>query len=184
MRVVTIGALHEALINAMVRGHIELATNIGMARITGFVLLFHEQKLGRGRMMNRVATGARDAVESVLGALNVRLTQILHMACQAILQHRARLHDRECMGDRRLAAACSHMRLRGTVTALAARALGRQIPHSNALEVRILVEVTPDIGMTGLADVTSEVMVYLRGRGGRRRLCRGLRPSSGSKYQR
>ncbi len=68
-----------------------------------------------------------------------------------------------------------NMGLRRTVAALAAGALGRHVPHGNALEVGILVEVTPDIGVTGFADVASEIMIHLRGRSGRRRLGRGLR---------
>src|SRR5215831_17588134 len=110
-----IGALHEALIDAMVRGHLELRTNIGMTRITGFVLLLDQQKLGRGRMVNRVATGARNSVKSMLGALNVRLTQVFRMTREAIFQDSAGLHQRERMGNRRLAPARRHVSLRRTV---------------------------------------------------------------------
>src|SRR5215472_17177675 len=88
------------------------------------------------------------------------------------------------MGNRRLAAASRHVGLRRTVAALAPSALGRQIAHRNTLEMRILVEVTPDIGVTGFADVASEIVVHLRGSSRRWRLGRGLRPRSGSKYQR
>lgn len=75
------------------------------------------------------------------------------------------------------------MSLRGTVAALATGALGRLVSHRDAFEMRIFVEVTPDIRMASFADVAAEIVRRLRrGRGSLRGLLRLsglLRPRGG-----
>ena len=66
VRIVAIRALHEAFVDAMVRGHLKLRADIGVAAVAGLVLLLGQQKLGRGGVVNGVTTRARDAVERML----------------------------------------------------------------------------------------------------------------------
>lgn len=81
-----------------------------------------------------------------------------------------------------LTAARGDMSLRGTMAALAACTFGRLVSHRDAFEMRILVEVTPDICMAPFADVAAEIV--RRPRWGRGRLdgllrLRGLLRSRG-----
>ena len=65
MRVVTIGATHEAFVHAMFEGHRELRSN---ARVTGIAevdLFGSEQELRYWRLVNGVTVGADDVVSSM-----------------------------------------------------------------------------------------------------------------------
>src|ERR1039457_3885421 len=63
VRVVAIRTLHEALVHAMLGGHVELRANGGVAHVTKLVLLLGQKILGSGRMVNRVATGAGHVIQ-------------------------------------------------------------------------------------------------------------------------
>ena len=57
MRIMAVGTLHEAFIDPVLRRHIELGADGGVARVAKFALFPGEQELGRGGMVNRVTTG-------------------------------------------------------------------------------------------------------------------------------
>src|SRR5437870_1658814 len=91
----------------------------------------------------------------------------IHMAVEAGLFVGERLlHQGEGMGNCRLTAARRDVRLAGTVAAFAARAFRRFFTGRDALVVRILIEVEPDVGMTRTTGVTSDVSIAGCGRRG------------------
>ena len=57
MRIVAIGALHKALVDAMLKGHGKLRPHRQMARVAKLFLLRRQQKFRGRRSMNRVAVG-------------------------------------------------------------------------------------------------------------------------------
>ena len=87
VRIMAIAALHETFIHAVVRGHFELCTYVGVAGVACLILAFRQQVLGRRRMVNRVASRADHAVERVLGALDVGLIEVTRMAGEAGFHH-------------------------------------------------------------------------------------------------
>ena len=80
VRVVAIRTLHEALVHAMLGGHVELRANGGVARVAELVLLLGQEILGSGRMVNRVATGAGHVIQGVLRAPDVGPREIARLA--------------------------------------------------------------------------------------------------------
>ena len=95
MRVVAIGALHEAFIDAMLEGHGELRAHILVAAIAEVGLHGRQQESRSRRFMNGVATGARHAVQRVTGAPNVGARDALAMAGQTVVQDLVRSELRE-----------------------------------------------------------------------------------------
>ena len=118
-------------------------------------------------MVDRVATGARNVVLRMFRSLDVGLRQVLRMTAQAGIQRLLRLHQRKCARDRGLAAARRDVLLCRSMAAFAARLVRRLLARCDALEVRILVEIHPDVGMAGFTDVTADKSGP---RGGRHRL--------------
>ena len=104
--------------------------------------------------MDRVAIGADYVVKGVLGSANVRSADGLGMAAQAIVENFLGREFRKS-DDAGFAPARLNVRLAGTMAALAAGALGRFFSGSDALEVRVLVEISPDVGMASAADVAA-----------------------------
>src|SRR5947209_9224432 len=66
---------------------------------------------------------------------------------------------------RALSAARFHVRFGASVTTFATRALGDFLTAGDAFEVRILIEVQPDVRVTGLTDVTADVLLRPSGYG-------------------
>ena len=76
------------------------------------------------------------------------------MAAQAVVEDRARLELRKS-DNRRFAAVRLDVGLRGPVTTLAPGAFGRLFPGSDALEMRILVKLGPNVGVARAAHITA-----------------------------
>jgi hypothetical protein len=158
VRIVAIGAHHNALVDAVLKGHGELGSNVGVTAVTHLGLCAGQQKFcGRG-FVNRVAAGANHAIFGVRRVADVRPCQRFAVTAQAIVQNLFRLQLRKG-NDGGLSAARFNVRTSGTVAALAPSVLGGLLTGGDALEMRILVELQPDVGMAGLTSVTSDEAV-------------------------
>jgi hypothetical protein len=71
MRIVAIGAVHEAFVYAMFEGHGKLGLHIQMAAGTQGGLSFGQQSLGRRRIVNGMAIGADHVIQGVGGTADV-----------------------------------------------------------------------------------------------------------------
>lgn len=150
MRVVAIGAVHEAFVHPMLEGHGKLAPHGGVAPVAQVSLGLCEEKLGGGRLMDRMATGAGDVIESVDRTADIRSRQGLTMTAKTSFQGLLCRENREG-GDRRLAWRLHVGRTR-PVASFTACVPGRLLPGSNALEVGVLIEFGPHVRMATLAD--------------------------------
>lgn len=157
MRIVTIGALHETLIDAVLERHVELRPHIVVARVAEIGLSLREQELRRRRAVNRVAAGADDVVQGVGRSPDISAAHVLGMAGEAIVQDFARRHDRERVRDRELATPCFHVCLARAMATLAAGPLGWFLARRDALVVRIFIEIRPDIRVACLADFAADI---------------------------
>jgi hypothetical protein len=80
VRIMAIAAGHEPFINAMLKGHRKIRSDVGMAAVTQLGLSFRQQKLGRRGLVNRMALCARNVAEGVRGTANVCAHKIVRMA--------------------------------------------------------------------------------------------------------
>ena len=103
-----------------------------------------------------MAIRANHVIERVGRALYIRPRQSLIVAAQAIPEHLFRLQLRKS-NDRLLIAFALNVRLSRAMTALASRFLRRFLARGDALEMRILIELQPDVRMTGFANIASDV---------------------------
>lgn len=124
-----------------------------MATVADIRLRLCEKKLGRSRFVDGMAAGAGDVVDGMNGSADVRPGQRLAMAAEAFFQGLLRRQNREG-GDGSLAGGFDVNRT-GAVTALAAGVFGRLVPGGDALKVRVLVKLRPDIGMAAFANVAA-----------------------------
>ena len=85
MRIVTIGALHYAFIDAMLEGHIELCAYGRVAVVAKVRLRFRQQKLRSPGSMNGMAARTGDIRESMFGAAYLGSRQVFRMTGQAIV---------------------------------------------------------------------------------------------------
>ena len=119
--------------------------------------------------MNGVAIGADDVRERVLGAPDVGAGKILGVAGKAGVQHLSWSHDRE-RANGGFPAAGFDVRATWPVAAFAAYAFRRFFAGSQRFIMRILEEVEPHVGVTGLTDLTTDVarglILCVRGEGG------------------
>jgi len=83
MRVVAVGALHQALVHAVVERHIELRLLRQMARIAKLGLGLHQQEIGVFTVVRRMAGDATDLVPRVLGVERVHVLRAARMTAQA-----------------------------------------------------------------------------------------------------
>src|SRR5213076_1145340 len=144
-----------SLVDAVLRWHRKLRALGGVTGVAQLVLFLREQVFRRGRMVDRVTARAGDIVERVLRAADIRAAEILRVTSQARLQRLLLRHQRECARNARLAAARFHVLLRRSVAPFTPGALRRFLAGSETLEMRVLIEVQPDIGVTGLARVAA-----------------------------
>lgn len=131
----------------MFERHRELRTNIGVTAIAELNLSLGKQKALRFRAMNRVAIRAHDTIQRMRGICDVHSRCRLPMAAEACIHLLSRRYRRKGH-DLRLIAMALDMRASGPVTAFASGRTGRLVSGSVAQEVRVLVEVSPDVGMT------------------------------------
>lgn len=161
MRIVTICAAHEALVDGVFEGHRKLTTDIDMAPIAKLRLNFREQEFRSCGFMYRVTLRARNVVERVRRPSDVGSRKALLMTTQAGIQDLAGPKLREG-NNGRLAAVRLDVRFTRSVTTLATR-IGRLLfSRSDALEVRILIKSQPHVWMAGFAHRASDKLVWDR----------------------
>jgi len=160
VRIVTIRALDHALVYAMFKRHVELRSYGGVAVVTKIRLSLGQQELWRRRAVDGMTTRTGHVGERVLGAANLGSGEIFGVTPQTVVESLNRLQQRES-NDRRLPAARFNVGAPGAVTSLTAGALGRLPAAGDALIVRILIKVEPDIGMAGLAYCASDVLLFV-----------------------
>ena len=150
MRVVAIAAGHDTFVHAMLEGHGELGANIGVALVAQLRLHFRQQKFRSGGRVDRVAAGAHNIVLGVGRSADVGAGECLGVAAQAVVLDLLGLELGEG-DDAGLSAVGFDVGLAGAVAAFASRVLGRLFAGGDALEVRVLIEFRPDVGMACLA---------------------------------
>lgn len=159
VRIVTVGTGHEAFVHAMLEGHGELRAHVRVTRVTKIGLFLCQQELGRGRFVNGMTVRADYVGQRVCRAADIGFCEIAGVAGEAGVQDGLRLHQREGMRNGGFAAARCYVSLPRPVTALASGTLGRQISVGDALIVRVLVKVEPDIGVTSLTYLAADVFI-------------------------
>jgi len=87
MRIVTVGALNEALIHAVVKRHFKLRPFREVAGVTELRLGLYEQELFGGGVMGRMAIDATDLVAGMHRTHGVRMFGIFCVAIEAALIH-------------------------------------------------------------------------------------------------
>lgn len=86
MGIVAIGALHEALVDAVFDGLGELGLDLGVALVAELGLGFGEELAGRGGFVDGVAGGAGDVRCSVRGAADVGAGELFGVAGEAVVE--------------------------------------------------------------------------------------------------
>jgi len=82
VHVMTIGALNQTFVHAMVKGHLKLGFLLQMAGIAKRGLLFYEKEVLRLRMVRRVAGDATNIVLTVRGIDSTHVLSAARVACQ------------------------------------------------------------------------------------------------------
>jgi len=113
--------------------------------------------------MNGVAVGANYVVQGVRRTLDVGFLQIFSVALEARFENLLGLHQREGVRDGVGASARCNVIFARTVAAFAACLIGRAVPGSNRLKVRIFIKAGPNICMADFTNVTSQVAFGGRG---------------------
>src|SRR5579859_1148428 len=155
MLVVAVGALHQALLDAMAERPGEILLGLGMATEAKLRLPLGQQGLRFPGMVGRVARDAAHAVDVVLGALEVGVLLAILMAGQAALAGllRRRAGEGEYL---RLVAAAFQVSPSRTVASFATLR-SAFMALQGCLPVRRCLELLVDLFMAGLAGVRPEV---------------------------
>src|SRR5579859_1572038 len=155
MLVVAVGALHQALLDAMAERPGEILLGLGMATEAKLRLPLGQQVLRFPGMVSRVARDAAHAVDVVLGALEVGVLLAKLMARQTALAGLLRRRAGEGEYLRLVAAALqvSPARTMASLATLHSAFMALQ----GCLPVRRCLELLVDLFMAGLAGVRPEV---------------------------
>ena len=114
--------------------------------------------------MDGVAAGADHVVQSVLGPADVGAADGLGVAAQAGVENFRRRQFREG-DDGGFAALRLDVSLAGSMAAFASGPIGGFFSGGDAFEVRVFVEIGPDVGVTGAAYLASDESGRLSGQG-------------------
>jgi hypothetical protein len=156
MRIMTVGARHEAFVDAMLERHGKLATDIGVACVAKVDLALGQQEFRLRRLVDGVAIGAYHVVQRVGGAANVGAAQGFSVTAQAVIENLFGLQlgkgDYASFSPMRF-----DVRLAGTVAALASGVVRRFFAGCDTLVMRVLVKVRPNVGMARAAHIAPDV---------------------------
>lgn len=175
MRIMAIGTLNNAFVDAVFHRHIELRANRRMATVAEFGLFPRQQEFRYRRVVNGVAVRADNIGFGMRGSTDIGAGEIFRVATEARVDYLRGRHLRK-RADRRLSSASRHVIAARTVAALAAGLFGSFFPRCDRLVVRVPVEVLIQIDVAEPALFAADVLVGL----GRRR----LRDSRGWQRQR
>ena len=158
MGIMAIRTLDNAFVHPVLERHGELRSDRGVAGVTEVRLLLRQQKLRSRRLVNGMATAANHVGHRMRGAADIGARKIFRVTGEAVVQDFFRLHQRECVWYRRRTAASRDMCLRRAVATFAAGPCGRFGSRRDALVMRILVEVQPDVWVARFANRTAHVL--------------------------
>jgi len=153
--IVAIAAGDDAFVHAMLEGHGELGANIGVALVAQLRLHFRQQKFRGLRRVDGVATGAHNIVLGVRGSANVGAGECLGVTAQAVVLDLLGFELGESDNASLSAVGCD-VGLAGAVAAFASGMLGRLFAGGDALEMRVLKKLRPDVGMAGFARLAAD----------------------------
>ena len=141
-----------------------MRAHVVVAAIAQVDLARCKEEFRHGRFVYRVAVCADDITECMRRAADIGAAHGLGVAAQACVENIVgrKLGERD---DGGLAAACPDMLQSGAVATFAAGVIGWFLAGGDTFEVRILVEVRPNVGMAGAANVAAHEG---RSRGGMR----------------
>jgi hypothetical protein len=152
MRVMTVRAFHESLVDAMFKRHGELRANVGVTAVTELWLGLCQKELWCCRFMNRMAARTRNVIQSVC-AIEARSVAPKTGGYRLLGRQLGEGNDRSFASVRFDVIAPRPM------ATFATRIDGLFLTAGNTFEVRILIEVQPDVGMTRLANGASDVCI-------------------------
>jgi hypothetical protein len=150
VRIVAIGALHQAFIHLVVKGHGELRLHIGVALVAERRLRRLEQSLFLARV-NVVAAQAANVTFGMRGAIEVLVLALMAAQALGVDIRNARGRGVEDLG---LVAACLHMRFSRAVAVFASHALAAV--HLGHLGVRVGREALGHFFVTGRAHLGAD----------------------------
>ena len=157
VRIVAIGALHEAFVDAMLGGHGELRAHGGVAGVAELVLLLGEQDTSAWASGGWSGNWCRPRRSVVCSERRI-------LARERSLAWQSRQVSSACFGrhqgegarDGGLAAARLDVRLAGPWQPSQPVLSGGSLPEAMLLIVRILEKILPHIGVAGLADIAAD----------------------------
>jgi len=152
MRVVAIGALDHAFIDAVFIRHGELGANGRVAGVAKLCLLLGQQESRRRRFVNRVTRRADHVLLGMHAPANIRASKGLSVTAEAGVENPFRREFRKC-DDRRFGAARLQVRAPRAVAAFASGIFGLVFSGREAHRVWIPIKVPPDVGVAGAADL-------------------------------
>ena len=156
--IMAIRTLNNSFVDPVFERHGELRSHRGVAGIAEVRLLLRQQKLRCRCLMNGMATAADDVGQRMRGPADIGARKIFRVTGEAVVQDFFRLHQREGVRNGSLAAASLYVSLRRAVATFAACSRRRFGSRGNALVVRILVEVQPDVRVARLADRAAHIV--------------------------
>lgn len=155
MGIVAIGAVDGSFVHAVFERHRELSADGSVTGITQIGLALGQQEFRRRCLVDGMAVGAHNVVPCVGGLPDICSRNGLRMTTQAVVEGLPGGQDREC-DDLRLAGSF-RMFPPGAMTSLATGVFRRIFRQRDALVVRVLIKVQPNVRMTGSAHLTSNV---------------------------
>jgi hypothetical protein len=156
----TIAALHKALIDAMLERHGKFRPLGDVAAVTQFRLTLRKQRFGGRRFVYRVTVSTGNVIPRVLRGMDICPVETIRMAAKASVERLFRTKLSEG-NDGGLSSMRLNVRLRWTMAALATRVGRFFFSNGNTLEMRILVELEPHVGMAGFAGIAAHVSIFL-----------------------
>ena len=154
--IVTVGAFHQAFIDAMVKRLAELRPHVLMAPIAKPRLAIDQQKLRLLCVMRGMTVSARHVIAAMRGAQEIAVFFAVLVAGQAA---RGNLFRRRALEDEYLGLIASpgHMRFAGTMAGFAPLKTGPAPRVQSRLPVRRFLKGVIDLVMAGLACLRADI---------------------------
>jgi hypothetical protein len=159
MRVMAITALHKSLVDAVLERHGEFRPLRDMAAVTQLGLALRQQKFRGCGLVDRVTVSTGNAIQRVWRRTNVRPVEAIRMTTKTGVQRRLRTKLSEG-DDGRLSSMRLNVCLGRPMTALAAGVGRFFFADRNTLEMRILVELEPYVGVAGFTGIAADVTIF------------------------
>jgi hypothetical protein len=160
MRVMAITALHKSLVDTVLEGHGEFRPLRNMAAVTQLGLALRQEKFRRCGLVYRVTVSARNAIQRMWRRTNVSPDEAIRVTTKTGVQRRLRTKLSEG-DDGRLSSMRLNVRLCRPMATFAAGVGWFFFADRNTLEMRILVELEPYVGVAGFTGIAADVAAFL-----------------------